>query len=225
MPIFILSDTANLNDELKSVLASELKKRGDKVAYISSSQEKLSKVWFENSVEEYKIIDSNIIVEYFDLSSQYTIKKLKQTLQFGAIHLSGGNTFQFLNSVRKRSFQKILKRHLDNEGLIIGVSAGSIILTPSIHTASFNGDVNAIRLRDWTGLNLLPFEFYPHFNSSKNEIDKLIDHSVSTENLILACMDGDGILFENNRITCIGNVTKFHCGRIYRQPFMHRNDS
>lgn len=215
MGIFTLSDTASLNSELESTLAYEIKKRGSEIAYVSASPQKIPRPWFQNTLKEYKkIIDSNINLEYFDLSNRFSSERLENILKFGTIHLSGGNTFDFLNSIIERNIQRILKSHLNNGGLIIGVSAGSIILSPSVLLSFISGDNDFNYLKNYNGLNFLPFEFYPHFSSSIEELNKLLEYSNSTPNAILVCNDNDGVFFENNNIKGIGRIIRIQKGNM-----------
>lgn len=62
-------------------------------------------------------------------------------MNFGTVHLSGGNTYQFMESLRERKVKELLVKHLANAGLIVGVSAGAIVLTAHIGTSSMCGDV------------------------------------------------------------------------------------
>lgn len=73
-------------------------------------------------------------------------------------------TNEFLNYINHRRFGRILKTHLDHGGLIIGVSAGTIVFTPNIAVATLPfADPNDIGLKDLTALNFVNFEFSPHF--------------------------------------------------------------
>jgi peptidase E len=44
-------------------------------------------------------------------------------------------TYHFLYAIKKRSLKPLLEKHLAGKGLIVGVSAGAIVLTPHIGTA------------------------------------------------------------------------------------------
>jgi dipeptidase E len=78
------------------------------------------------------------------------------------IVVSGGNTFYLLDQIRKSGFDVWLKEHIDSK-VYVGMSAGSIVATPSIAIASADyGDVNIPNLTDLTGMTLVPFEVSPH---------------------------------------------------------------
>lgn len=76
--------------------------------------------------------------------------------------VSGGNTFYLLDQMRKQQFDLWLTEHIKSK-VYVGMSAGSIVVTPSIGIASVdNGDVNAVGITDLSGLSLVDFEISPH---------------------------------------------------------------
>jgi dipeptidase E len=78
------------------------------------------------------------------------------------ILVGGGNTFHLLNQVRLTGFGEWLKTVL-NKKVYVGISAGSILVTPSIAIASVdNGDENLCGISDLRGLSLVDFEVSPH---------------------------------------------------------------
>lgn len=78
------------------------------------------------------------------------------------ILISGGNTFHLLDQIRKTGFADWFRATLDSK-VFVGISAGSIIMTPSIAIASVDdGDENLINLEDLSGLSLVPFEVSVH---------------------------------------------------------------
>jgi len=82
--------------------------------------------------------------------------------EVGIIFVSGGNTFHLLNQTRKTGFDNWLKEHLENV-VYVGVSAGSILVTPNIGIASIeNGDENLCGISDLSGLGFVDFEVSPH---------------------------------------------------------------
>lgn len=82
--------------------------------------------------------------------------------EVGIVFVSGGNTFHLLDQARKTGFDAWLKANIENI-VYVGVSAGSIIATPSIGVAPIdNGDDNTPGITDLTGLHFVDFEVSPH---------------------------------------------------------------
>lgn len=78
------------------------------------------------------------------------------------VFVSGGNTFHLLDQARKTGFGNWLEQHLENI-VYVGVSAGSIVMTPSIGIASVDGgDENLANITDLKGFNFVNFEVSPH---------------------------------------------------------------
>ncbi|MGE3262829.1 MAG: Type 1 glutamine amidotransferase-like domain-containing protein [Bacteriovoracia bacterium] len=146
-------------------------------------------------------------------------KNEKLLLSSDAIFLGGGNTFYFLDSLRKRKLLPKLRRFAKNGGLLMGLSAGSILMTPSIMTAAvpaIDSDDNEIGLRNFKALKLVPFEFSPHYYRSREADEELKNYSKQLPHPIYACKDGEGIVVKNGSIHFIGRVAVFRNGAKFR---------
>lgn len=63
--------------------------------------------------------------------------------------------------LKKRNLISKLQDYGENGGVIVGVSAGAHIISPTIGTAQF-GDENDVGLDDLLSLGLVKFEMKPH---------------------------------------------------------------
>ena len=208
MNIFLLSCTDNLEVNLKENLSQEIEKRGNKVAYISSQPQDDTKPYYLSTIVDYSEVGKNITVDYFDLSETFSDKKLNELLCYGTIYLSAGNKYTFMDSSNKRNLKVILEKHLNNNGLLVGASAGSIMMTPSIDLAEY-GDENIPELKNTQGFNFLDFEFHPHFTDQTGEKSYLSDYKKTKNRIIYTCKDGGGIFYKNNQIKLFGGVAEF----------------
>lgn len=151
----------------------------------------------------------------FPLHQRLTKKRLKTLFSADAIYLGGGNTFYFLKTIRAKGLLDKFRRYSKSGGILMGLSAGSILLTPTITTAavpSQDSDDNEINLRNWRGLGLVPFEFSPHYYFSKTGDQELLEYSKTCQHPIYACKDGEGIVVRDGKIHFIGAVKVFHRG-------------
>ncbi len=119
------------------------------------------------------------------------------------IFVSGGNTFHLLNEVRRTGFGEWLKCNIQYK-VYVGVSAGSIIVTPSIAVASIDdGDENTVGLTDLTGLGLVDFEVSPHspewVSYEANEV-----YAKSITNRLHLIDDETGLVIVDASITVVG---------------------
>ncbi len=206
--IFLLSMMSPLDEGLHDTIAREILKRGTKVAYISSSPQGGDRPYYQSTISDYSAISSDIHVDYFDLSDAFTDEMLAGFSSYTAIYLSGGNTFTFMDSARKRGLQAILEQYLANGGVLIGASAGSIMCTPSIELAKF-GDENEVGMADFSGFGFVDFEFHPHFTGDQNERRNLAEYQRTHGREIYTCKDGAGLHISDSRVEAFGEVSKF----------------
>ena len=134
------------------------------------------------------------------------------------VYLSGGNTFHYLMHLRRSGLFGVLRRFADRGGVLAGLSAGAILATPNIGLAaypSFDRDENEVELPEsrWGALDLVDFEFFPHFRTSRKIRDALLFYSEKSNFPLYACRDGSGIVVEGDRFLAHGDVWLFDRGQ------------
>lgn len=93
--------------------------------------------------------------------AEFEAEKLKSA---NILMITGGNTFKLLDHLRKSGLDKAIIEFWEKDGVVLsGFSAGAIVLSPSIETASIYGDVNEPGLTDFTALKIVDFEIWPHY--------------------------------------------------------------
>ena len=200
----------NMSENIDKELLKLIGKENPKVGYIASYTD-TDRVWFYRNKEYYAKMGINNF-SYFDVDKEFDETKVEDLLSSDAIHLSGGNTFYFLSLFKKRKFIELIKDYVYRGGVLIGVSAGSIIMTPKIDIAGFI-DENEIELTETEGLELVEFEYMPHWQK-ENNIDNIIDYSRNNNSTVYICSDRDGIIIDNDEIKFIGDVIKISDGKI-----------
>jgi dipeptidase E len=196
------------NFELDQLCMSLSEKIRPKMTYIPSSSYE-SEVYFKEFVNQYAPHGVTQFI-HFPIDIPYDSIIMNEAFKADIIHLAGGNTYYFLKYLRKNGLIKKLKEFVANGGILTGLSAGAIIMTPNIETAGFpdfDRDENDSNLSNLKAMNLVRFEFFPHYKSSKRYDRELINYSKSIDIPVYACPDGSGIIVEDHSI-------KFH-GRAY----------
>lgn len=107
-----------------------------------------------------------IQVKYFDLESE-NVEELKA---FDMIYIPGGNTFLLLQVIEDNNLFFALQKIL-SEKIVIGVSAGALLLTPTIRIANEIEPDEYLTVKSMDGLTLVDFEVYPHYTQ---EVEKEI---------------------------------------------------
>lgn len=80
-----------------------------------------------NDLLKCGIPDKNIVV--YDL---HTGMEIEELLQYDVVYLCGGNTHYLLERINATGFHKSLMAYINRNGLVIGVSAGSLIFSNNI---------------------------------------------------------------------------------------------
>lgn len=83
--------------------------------------------------------------------------------------ISGGNTDKLLYYLRRLGLDKAIIQFWEKGGVVLsGFSAGAIVLTPSVETATTGVDEREeLGLTDLRGLGIVPFHVWPHYDASQ----------------------------------------------------------
>lgn len=137
------------------------------------------------------------------------IKRLRHIIKNSdAVYLMGGNTFEYLHYAQHTGLFEILADFEQAGGIIIGDSAGSIILTPNIATALIPTtcpDDQSYDLDSYLGMDRIHFHISPHFEPelkvASREIDELQALAYATKVPVRVLKDGEGFIMQDNDIT------------------------
>ncbi len=169
---------------------------------------------FQEFVEHYQKYGITRFL-YFPVDIPHDNVLLREVFQSDFIHLGGGNTYYFLYSLRKRGLLGFLKEFVLSGGVLSGLSAGGILMTPNIKTAgypSFDRDENEEGITNLRSLGLVRFEFFPHYKNSIRYDTELRRQSKLTKNPIFALPDGCGLVKNNESLLIVGRGWSFHQG-------------
>jgi len=144
---------------LTSFLVVSVQDNDSDAFYLQKTKDELNKIGAMN-------------IEVFPLGD----KPFIPTREYDVIYVCGGNTFVYLDRIRKTGLDKfIIDSVKSNRSVYVGVSAGSIIAGPDISIASWGseGDSNDIDLKDLSGLSLTNIVVSPHYRDElKSELDE-----------------------------------------------------
>lgn len=109
------------------------------------------------------IISDNIID--FDINKCLIDRNCYDSYDIDCFVVCGGNTYYLLSRLKECGFLSKMKESVNNSILYVGVSAGSVIVSPSIAHVSFL-DENDINLVDFSALGLVDEQIVPHYETS-----------------------------------------------------------
>ncbi len=134
------------------------------------------------------------------------------------VYLSGGNTYFFLKSLKTSKMISYLRDYVNSGGVVAGLSAGAILLTPNIATAGFpyfDRDLNTVKIRDQKALKITQFEFYPHCVHTMPYRKALLAHSRKTLYPIYATPDLSSVVVDGSQTRFVGPVHVYWNGKYF----------
>jgi dipeptidase E len=212
--VFYSGGTDEENERLDEASISLCSSASPQLSYIPASSYG-SESEFQDFVSSYKKFGVNRFL-YFPIDIPFGDVKLEQVLDSDLIHLGGGNTYYFLNCLRKKKLIKKFKNFVKRGGVLTGLSAGGIIMTNDIMTASFpefDRDDNDEGNKNLKSMGLVKFDFFPHYRNSKRYDEELLKYSKKNKKPLFACPDGSGVAIDGERMTFIGKSYCFFKGK------------
>jgi len=119
---------------------------------------------------------------------------------FDVMYVCGGNTFYLLHRIRETGFDDIIRKFVEAGKVYVGVSAGSILLGPSIGSAD-TADKNDIGIKDATGLGLVDFVVFPHYCKKERQTFEKLKKKMPYQ--IIALTDNQALEILENKTELI----------------------
>jgi peptidase E len=118
-----------------------------------------------------------------DNTSEHPEEEREKLMIANILIITGGNTFELLNNVRQTGLDGAILNFAKKDNFVIaGWSAGALLISPSIEVAGLPwkdgsktpNDKDKWKTKDLSGLNLIDFEIYPHYEGSlhKNTVEE-----------------------------------------------------
>jgi dipeptidase E len=188
-------------------------KKNPVVTFIPSSSY-LSEQEFRVFVRHYSRFKISRFI-HFPIDVPFDRILFQEVMRSDSIHMGGGNTFYFLNTLRKAKLIKELRTFVSKGGVLTGLSAGAIMMTENIEMAAypeFDRDENSVGLKNLSALGLVDFAFFPHFRNSARYDAAFKKYSKHEKRIIYACPDGSGIVISDEEMRFVGKVFAYSEG-------------
>lgn len=134
----------------------------------SASIAKYSPIWIAYAKAhgaKFQLIDNS-------KRGQETQREINKLDKANILVITGGNTFKLMKHLRESGLDMAIKKFYKRGGIIAAFSAGAIVLSPSLETATL-ADNEQVGLTDLTGLGLVDFLVLPHADDKQEQIGKL----------------------------------------------------
>lgn len=185
---------------------------GRRIAYVASGPEP-DRSFFLAARSYYGRYGLDLAL-FYDLDEPHSPDDFAALFACDAIHLAGGHTGGFLERLKQSRMLGPIRDWALAGGILIGVSAGAILLAPTIATDALFIGRRPADIADGDALDLMPFEFFPHLSDDDTYLPALIRYSTTTARPIAACNDGDGIVVTGGQIECFGDPVWIAAGTV-----------
>ena len=214
MKLLFHSDQITFNNPVDKKIFEILNPENTKIGYIPSVSD-MSRDHFNKRKEWYGKYGVKDLL-YFDLDVEYDESKIPELLSCDLIHLSGGDTFKFGESTRRRNFKKVFFEYLKKGGIIVGISAGSYLMTPTFKIREVY-EKDETGLANYSGMGFVDFEFLPHYQVKKKYLEKFIEYSKTNNGRrIYLCEDDNGLFVNDDNVEILGNTVILENGKRLR---------
>lgn len=202
--LVLLSNLETIHgEEVIRHLVDTCQLKGCNAAFIASEPDN-TRYFYTKTQAFYKTSGINLDC-YIDFESGYNESLFQEVLGKPIVHLSGGNTYRFLQGMQQRNAATRLRQYVQNGGVLIGVSAGAMLLTPSIDTAEICGDTNQVNISNTKAMGLTEFLYSPHYRGNPKEEAMAKELATKHSRSIYLCRDSDSLIISNGRITTFGS--------------------
>jgi len=113
--------------------------------------------WLEDNEKAFKGL-ARLEVINAELMQQKEIEEIIRRASL--VYIPGGNTFLLNHRLHVSGVMPYLKKKVQSGLPLVGFSAGMILCGPNIITAK---DMNTVETTHFDGLNVSPFNFFPHY--------------------------------------------------------------
>jgi peptidase E len=164
-------------EQIKIIFVPTASRIEHELKYVRISKKELFDLGIKR--ENFKVLDITRKIPYSEVSN------------FDAMYVCGGNTFYLLAKVREYGFDKVIKQFVEEGKVYVGVSAGSILVGPTVDVSS-PWDEDDVGLTDFTGLNLVNVATIPHYQRKEKSIVEDLREKLKCE--IVTLTDNQALL-------------------------------
>jgi dipeptidase E len=148
-------------------------------------------------------------VGLFPLHADFEAARIPWLLSRDIVHLSGGDPFIFLRNLRATGMVAVLREWAQAGGILVGDSAGAMLMTPSLDLARFGHAPVPDDLTNLRALSLVEFQFQPHFGVWGASSNQLNAYANEKQVVVYGAPDGCGLAVMGDKLVQHGDLMRF----------------
>lgn len=156
-------------------------------------------------------------VEYVDIDQAPDVRQLATLEQFDALYLSGGDPVRFRQSLARVGLSAPLRRYLNQGGLIVAASGGSMQLTPNVslyRLREVSLEVVIAEREAYGALGFVDYELLPHLNRfAPDFLETVRQYSEQVPIDVVAIADGAAVVHAGDKAYhAFGRASRYRNG-------------
>lgn len=161
-------------------------------SYSDSYYDVIKKIYQELGCKTTYLKKKNIIN-----NRELSLKKIEEA---DIIYIGGGDTLKLLETTEEYNLKEIIDKQVKNNKVIVGISAGAIILSKSGYSDSYILRGEDTKYRFIKGYNYFKYSICPHYNNEekKKELNKDIKN-----NKVYCLEDNTALIIEDDKLRII----------------------
>jgi len=177
-------------------------KKNPRITYFPSTPDPRRKYFEEKRSYYLKIGFSE--VNFFEPEESSVEERIAAFQETDVVHLSGGEVISFSHRMRSTGCDQLLRQFLERGGVVLGVSAGAMILSRTFKSASLFKERG-----EFFGLGLFDFEIIPHAGENFPRPDLLQTFAQRNKLSLYVMNDGDIVVLHGKKIRTYGSPQFF----------------
>jgi len=137
-------------------------------------------------------------------------KKIKES---DIIYIGGGDTIKLLDYIKKYKLDNLLEEIKDQDKVIVGISAGAIVLSKEGYSDSYILRNESNNYHFIKGLNYINLSICPHYETTGQKREQLINELKNNNKKVISLPDKTALKITNNLeiITSTKNKNIYLC--------------
>lgn len=175
---------------------------------------------------------SKIELSGIDMVRSFEELAHKDYSNYCALFIGGGNTYKLLKGIKESGAFYKIKEFIDNDGVVIGGSAGAVIFGYDIDIISIM-DPNDVGMKDTKGFNVMNgLSIFPHYTNKKSKLseeenlERLSNFTNAINNFslikgdVVAIPEEDAIFVNDSGLEVLGNRPFYYFKNAQMQEFI-----
>ncbi len=140
------------------------------------------------------------------------------------IYFCGGDTIKLVNDLKEYDLVSLLKKAYDNGTILVGMSAGAIMLSKEGYSDSLKLRDEADKYTFVEGLDFIDIAICPHYSNVVGKKEELKEDLKGTDKKVYSLDNGTALISIDNNISFISSINESNAYLVYYSKDGYKED-